>query len=294
MADFGIVTVCTHYTIQPGELGLWCENNGFESLWYGEHSHIPTSRKSPFPMGGELPQFYKEFFDPFIGLTAAAAATTKLKVGTSVCLVPEHNAINLAKTIACVDRISNGRFILGIGAGWNVEEMADHGVELKNRWKITRESVLAMREIWTKEVAEYHGDFVKFDPMWCWPKPIQAGGPPILMGASSKWVPKRVAEYCDGWFPIDASSTGNGASADLASGIAAIKAEAAKLGRPTDKLDFTALTAFDIAPPGGLEARIPELIELGFNRILFMSPVAVPEKQWRVLERYATLIRKFI
>lgn len=294
MADFGIVTVCTHYTIQPGELGQWCENNGFESLWYGEHSHIPTSRKSPFPMGGELPQFYKEFFDPFIGLTAAAAATTKLKVGTSVCLVPEHNAINLAKTIACVDRISNGRFILGIGAGWNVEEMADHGVELKNRWKITRESVLAMREIWTKEVAEYHGDFVKFDPMWCWPKPVQPGGPPILMGASSKWVPQRVAEYCDGWFPIDASSTGNGASADLASGIAAIKAEAAKLGRPIDKLDFTALTAFDIAPSGGLEARIPELIELGFNRILFMSPVAAPEKQWRVLERYATLIRKFI
>ena len=290
MADFGICSVPTHYTIPPAELGRWAEANGFESLWYGEHSHIPTSRRTPFPMGGELPQFYKEFFDPFIALTAAAAVTTRLKVGTSVCLVPEHNSINLAKTVSCVDQVSAGRLLLGIGAGWNAEEMADHGVDLKDRWKVTREGVLAMKEIWTKEVAEYHGKFVNFDPLWCWPKPVRAGGPPVLMGASSKWVPQRVVEYCDGWFPIDVGPT---ATADLANGIAAIRAEAARRGRPISQFDFTVLTAFDMGAGGGLDNRIRELIELGFNRLLLMAPVARPEKQWPVLERYAALIRQF-
>src|SRR5712671_7152854 len=146
MANFGIVTITTDYSLQPAELAPWVEAYGFESLWFGEHSHIPTSRKSPFPMGGELPEYYKQFYDPFIGLTAAAAVTQKLKVGTSVCLVPEHPPITLAKTISCLDRVSNGRFLFGIGAGWNAEEMADHGVELKDRWKVTRERVLAMQE----------------------------------------------------------------------------------------------------------------------------------------------------
>jgi alkanesulfonate monooxygenase SsuD/methylene tetrahydromethanopterin reductase-like flavin-dependent oxidoreductase (luciferase family) len=146
VADFGIVTTSTQYTMQPAELGRWLEAHGFESLWFGEHSHIPTSRKSPYP-GGELPDFAKELFDPFIGLTAAAVATTKLKLGTSVCLVPQHNPINLAKTVASLDRVSNGRFLFGIGAGWNAEEMADHGINFKDRWKVTRERILAMKEI---------------------------------------------------------------------------------------------------------------------------------------------------
>jgi probable F420-dependent oxidoreductase len=291
MADIGLCTVTTHYTIHPAELGKWAEASGFESIWFGEHSHIPTSRKSPFPMGGELPQFYKEFFDPFIGLAAAAAVTTKLKIGTSVCLVPEHNAINLAKTVACLDQVSSGRLLLGIGAGWNAEEMADHGVAIENRWKITREGVLAMKEIWTKEVAEYHGRFVNFDPLWCWPKPVRAGGPPVLMGASSKWVPRRVAEYCDGWFPIDTGSAAS--SAELARGIEAIRQEAGRRGRAGGEFDFTVLTAFDQARDGRLEARIGELLKLGFNRVLLMSPVAQPDRQWPTLERYAALIRKF-
>ncbi len=144
MADFGIVAIPTHYTIAPAELGKWAEAHGFESLWFCEHSHIPSSRKTPFPMSGELPEYYKQFFDPFIGLTAAAAATEKLKVGTSVCLVPEHNTMNLAKMVACLDRVSNGRFLFGIGGGWNAEEMADHGVEFKDRWQVTRERILAL------------------------------------------------------------------------------------------------------------------------------------------------------
>src|SRR6266404_6399793 len=165
MVNFGIVTIPTHYSLQPAELGVWAEAHGFESLWFGEHSHIPTSRKSPFPMGGELPESYKHFFDPFIGLTAAAAVTTKLKVGTSVCLVPEHNTINLAKTVACLDQVSNGRFLFGIGAGWNAEEMADHGTEFKTRFDVMRERVEAMKAIWTRSKPEYHGTFVDFPPM---------------------------------------------------------------------------------------------------------------------------------
>src|SRR5262245_16887512 len=271
MADFGIVTIPTHYTIQPAELARWAEDHGFESLFFGEHTHIPTSRKTPFPLGGELPEYYAQFFDPFIALTAAAAVTQKLKVGTSVCLVPEHHPITLAKTIACLDRVSNGRFLFGIGAGWNAEEMADHGVAFKDRWKVTRERILAMKEIWTNEVAEYHGRFVDFAPLWCWPKPVQAGGPPVLLGAWSKWVPQRVVEYCDGWVPGDVG-------VDLAGGIEAIRAEAARRGKPRERFDFSVLTAEEMASRG-IETRIGELVKLGFNRVLFLIPPASPDKQ---------------
>ncbi|HVC44613.1 MAG TPA: LLM class F420-dependent oxidoreductase [Candidatus Binataceae bacterium] len=287
MADFGISTAATQVSIQPIELGQWCEAHGFESLWLGEHSHIPASRKTPFPLGGELPESYKQFFDPYIGLTAVAAVTSKLKLGTAVCLVPEHNVINLAKMIACLDRVSNGRFLFGIGAGWNVEEMADHGVDFKDRWKVTRESILAMREIWTKDLAEYHGKFVNFDAMWCWPKPMQAGGPPVLMGAWSQWAPKRAAEYCDGWLPVDAGI-------DLAAGIAAMRAAAAERGRAGEHFDLSVMTAEEMNPPGGLEGRIREYLKMGFNRVMFMIPALRPDKQWPILERYAALIRKFV
>ncbi len=287
MAHFGLIAIPTHYTIPPVELARWAEDQGFESVWFGEHSHIPTSRRTPFPLGGELPVYYKEFFDPFVGLSAAAAVTTKLKVGTSVCLVPEHNTMNLAKAVACLDQVSQGRFLFGIGAGWNAEEMADHGVELKDRWKVTRERILAMREIWTKDIAEYRGKFVNFDPLWCWPKPVQAGGPPVLLGAWSKFVPKRVAEYCDGWIPLDVGI-------DLAGAIEAIRSEAARLRRAHVNFDFTAATGFELAPSGGLETRIPQLLKLGFNRIVFLTPVGTPDRQWPVLERYAALMRKFV
>ncbi|HXD90963.1 MAG TPA: LLM class F420-dependent oxidoreductase [Candidatus Binataceae bacterium] len=287
MADFGLISIPTHYSIQPVELARWAEDQGFESLWFGEHSHIPTSRKTPFPLGGDLPVYYKEFFDPFIGLTAAAAVTTKLKVGTSVCLVPEHNTMNLAKMVSCLDQVAKGRFLFGIGAGWNAEEMADHGVEYQDRWKVTRERIRAMREIWTKEVAEYHGKFVNFEPLWCWPKPVQAGGPPVLLGAWSKFVPKRVAEYCDGWIPLDVGI-------DLAGAVDAIHSEAAKLGRTNAKFDFTACTGFELASASAIETRIPQLEKIGFGRVVFLVPVGTPDKQWPILERYATLMRKFV
>ena len=293
MTDFGIVTIPTHYTIQPVELARWLEAHGFESLFFGEHTHIPTSRLSPFPGGGDLPGYYSEFFDPFIGLTAAAAVTQKLKVGTSVCLVPEHHPITLAKAVACLDRVANGRFVFGIGAGWNAEEMADHGVAFKNRWKITRENILAMREIWTKEVAEFHGQFVNFDPMWCWPKPVQTGGPPVLLGASSTWSPRRIVEYCDGWFPVDGLVEG---LEELTQGLKAIRIEADRVGRTMDAFDLTVitwvLTAYAQAAPNALQ-RLRELIALGFTRIVFLIEPATPEVQWPILEKGAELIPHF-
>jgi probable F420-dependent oxidoreductase len=286
MVDFGIVTIPTHYAIQPVDLARWAEANGFESVFFGEHTHIPTSRKTPFPLGGELPQCYKEFYDPFIGLTAAAAVTQKLKVGTSVCLVPEHPPITLAKTIACLDRVSNGRFLFGIGAGWNAEEMADHGVAFQDRWKVTKERVLAMKEIWTKDVAEFHGQFVNFDPLWCWPKPVRAGGPPVLMGAISKWAPKRIAAYCDGWIPLDGPY-------DLAPWIKSIRNEMDKMGRAKDALDLTAITGYELAGITLSEKRVKTLMEQGFNRVTFLLQPDEPAVQWPVLEKCAALIRAF-
>lgn len=292
MVNFGIAYAATQDSIPPAELGAWAEAHGFESLWQGEHSHIPTSRNTPFQAGGEVPEYYKQLFDPFIALTAAAAVTSKLKLGTSVCLVAEHHPINLAKTVATLDRVSKGRLLLGIGAGWNAEEMADHGVEFSNRWRVVRERVMAMKEIWTKEVAEYHGKYVDFDPMWSWPKPLQAGGPPVLMGGWSKSAPRRIADYCNGWLPLDVGFTGGGGCLDLAGAIEAIRTEAAARGRSMDEFDFTVFTGYEVAPGGGLEARIRDLLKLGFNRVVFMA-AAEPREQWAVLDRYAALIRKF-
>ncbi len=286
MVDFGLVTVLTEDSLQPDELARWAEEQGFESMWHGEHSHIPTSRRSPFPLGGELPEWYKHFFDPVVALSAAAAVTDRIKLGSSVMLLPEHHPIHLAKQAACLDVAAQGRLLLGIGAGWNAEEMADHGVAFKDRWKVTRETVLAMREIWTKEAAEYHGEFVDFGPLWCWPKPVQPGGPPIIMGANSKWTPARVAEYCDGWFPLDGPG-------DLATGMAAIRAEAEKIGRDPASIEMSVIAGYEAAAPARGVARIGELIEMGFTRIAFLLEPGTPDLQWPALEGHCKMMQQF-
>jgi probable F420-dependent oxidoreductase len=283
MLNFGLVTVITDSSIKTVDLARWMEEHGFESLWMGEHSHIPTSRRTPFVGGGELPEYYRQFPDPFVELAAAAAVTRKLKIGTSVCLITEHHPISLAKTVANLDRLSQGRFLFGIGSGWNVEEMAHHGVEFKDRWKVTRERVLAMREIWNKEVAEFHGQYENFEPIWCWPKPVQTGGPPILLGVgASKWMPRRALDYCDGWMPVDSMD-------DAAAGVAALRAEAERVGRSMDTFDLGVLVAYG----SGAEDRIRELSALGFKRIVLSLGPGLPEKQWLVLEKFANLVKKF-
>ena len=282
MINFGLITFATHYGIQPVELGRWAEGAGYESLFFAEHTHIPTSRKSPFGGGGPLPDYYKQAYDPFVALAAVATATETLKVGTAICLVTEHNPITLAKTVASLDRVSNGRAILGIGAGWNAEEMFDHGVNFKDRWKVTRERVLAMREIWNNEVAEYHGDFVDFEPTWSWPKPVQTGGPPILLGARSRWVPDRVAEYCDGWFPI-------GTADQLAPLMEQVKAKAAESGR--EELDMS-LCAWGRSDPFLRADEVNRAVEMGFGRIVLHFEPQAADRQRAMLKQYEDYVEQ--
>ena len=198
---FGIAIFPTDYAIAMTELGPAVEERGFESLWVAEHTHIPVSRSSPYPSGGELPKHYWHTLDPFVALTAAAAVTRTLRIATGICLVIEHDTIDMAKEVASLDHLSGGRFIFGIGGGWNREEMANHGTAFETRWQVMRERVEAMKTIWTREEPEYHGDFVDFEPIWLWPKPVQKPHPPILLGGNGPNTLKRVVRFADGWMP---------------------------------------------------------------------------------------------
>jgi probable F420-dependent oxidoreductase len=199
--DLGVCYFPTDYGIDMSELGRALEDRGFKSLYLPEHTHIPLSRRTPFPGGGELPKRYSHTHDPFVALSFAAAVTKKLKLGTGILLVPQHEPIVTAKAIASLDQLSGGRFVFGIGGGWNVDEMENHGATHANRFKIMREHVLAMKALWTEEKAAYHGEFVKFDPVWSWPKPKQKPNPPILLGGETDHTLRRIIEYCDGWLP---------------------------------------------------------------------------------------------
>ena len=199
--NFGVVTFPTDYSIPLPELARAAEEHGFESLWVTEHTHIPASRRSAFSGGAELPQHYWHTLDPFVGLTAAAMVTTRLLIGTAVCLVIEHDPIVLAKSVASLDLISAGRFQFGVGGGWNAEEMEDHRTPFDRRWKVLRERVEAMKAIWTEDEPSYRGEFVNFEPMWSWPKPVQKPHPPVLVGGDGPNALRRVVRYGDGWFP---------------------------------------------------------------------------------------------
>lgn len=274
MVDFGVSMFPTDYAIQPVELAKAVEERGFESLFLPEHTHIPASRRSPWPGGAELPTEYWHTHDPFVALSAAAAVTSTIKLGTGILLVPERDPIVTAKCIASLDMISNGRVIVGIGAGWNAEELEDHGVAFKDRWQVTKESVEAMRAIWTHEEAEYHGRFVDFPPLWSYPKPVQPGGPPILLGAQSKWGYARVVDYCDGWMPIYGRS-------DMRPGLEELRRIAAEQGRSMDEISLSVFGARDS------EKGVAELIALGFQRIVLGLPPADAATVLPLLDRYA-------
>src|SRR5207237_703231 len=199
--DVGAAIFFTDYSMGPAALGRALEERGFGSLWAPEHSHIPLSRRTPFPQGGELPKKYYDVMDPFVTLAAAAAATTRLRVGTGVCLVVQRDPIQTAKLVASLDQVSSGRFLFGIGAGWNAEEMADHGTDFKSRFEVMRERVEAMRAIWTKSKPEYHGQHVQFPPMMTWPKPVQKPHPPVIVGGAYPYGARRAIAYGDGWMP---------------------------------------------------------------------------------------------
>jgi probable F420-dependent oxidoreductase len=275
---YGIVMFSTHYAIRPDELARAVESRGFESLWVPEHTHIPASRRSPWPGGPDLPKEYWHSYDPFVALTTAAAATTRLRLGTGICLVIERDPITLAKEVASLDHLSGGRFLFGIGGGWNAEEMEDHGTAFKTRFRRLREQILAMKEIWTKDEAEYHGEFVRFDKMWSFPKPAQRPHPPILMGGDGPTTFDRVLEYCDGWMPVAGRMGPN-----LVDKIATLQRRAKEAGRGS-----IPVTAFMVKPD---RAVLDPLEGLGVERAIFGVPSESREQVLPLLDAYAKLIR---
>jgi len=271
---FGVTIFPTEYTISVPELARAAEGLGFESLWVPEHTHIPADRRSPWPGGAELPREYSHALDPFLALSAAAAVTSTLKLGPGVCLLIERDPITTAKEVATLDYLSKGRFLFGVGGGWNLEEMANHGTDPARRWPLMRERVLAMKEIWTHDEAEYHGTFVQFDRIWQWPKPVQQPHPPVVVGGNGPHTLRRVIEYGDEWMPIVGR-----AGPDIAARIAELQELAATAHRPP-----IPVTAWGVRPD---PAQIDYWTGLGVGRCIFGLPPAGADEILPRLERYA-------
>jgi probable F420-dependent oxidoreductase len=275
---YGAFYFPTDYGIDVRELAREMEARGFDSLYFPEHTHIPTSRRSPFPGGGDLPKRYAHTHDPFVACTAAAAATEKLILGTGICLVPQHEPISLAKAIASLDYFSGGRFVFGIGGGWNVEEMEHHGVSYKTRFAQMREHILAMKALWTEEEASYQGKFVNIESSWSYPKPVQKPHPPILLGGESDYTLKRVVEYCDGWFPR------GGQGFDAGAAMARLKKFADDAGRDASELT---VIIFRAAVEAGALAGYEKA---GIDSALFEVPDGSRDEILAKLDEYAKLI----
>ena len=277
--DFGGCMFFTDYSMTPGELAVELEQRGFESVWSPEHSHIPTSRRSPYPGGGELPKPYYDALDPFVALTQAAAVTKRLKVGTGVCLVIQRDTIQMAKEVASLDLLSGGRFLFGVGGGWNAEEMENHATVFKTRFKLMRERIEAIKEIWTKSKAEYHGEMVNFDPIFAWPKPVQKPWPPIIVGGSFPKAAERAIKYGDGWMPIP------GPGGDLVDLVQKFRQMAKEAGRDPSSLPVTVFAAPDNADA------LKRFRDAGMVRAVVVLPAAKSDTVLPLLDRWAGLMR---
>jgi probable F420-dependent oxidoreductase len=258
--DYGVAVFATDYAVDPGRFAAIAEERGYESVFFPEHTHIPVSRDSPYPGGGELPETYSHTHDLFVALTAAAAATERVKIGAGICLVIERDPIVTAKEVASVDVISGGRLIFGIGAGWNLEEMGNHGTDPATRFRLMRERVEAMKAIWTQDEAEYHGQLVDFDPIWSWPKPVQKPHPPVMIGGMGKRVVQRVLAYGDGWFP----QPGGLPHEEFMARLEELRLAAEEAGR-----DLPHMTAFGAKPDPDL---IADYAAAGVTRTVFWVP----------------------
>ena len=274
----GVFIFATDYSIRMDELAPALEERGFESLFLPEHTHIPASRQSTWPGGGDLPKEYWHTHDPFVALSFAAGVTKTLKLGTGICLVPQRDPIVTAKSVASLDMLSGGRFIFGMGGGWNVEEMNNHGAEYKTRFKLLRERVLAMKALWTEEEASFHGDMVDFDPAWAYPKPVQKPHPPVILGGEPKYTLSRVVEFCDGWLPRA------GADFDPAEAITRLRDAADEAGRDMSSLTITVFRA----PPEA--AALETYAAAGITRVLLGLPSGDRDTVLGLLDEYARLI----
>jgi probable F420-dependent oxidoreductase len=280
--NFGASMFFTDYSMSPADLARALEARGFESVWAPEHSHIPSSRLSQPASGGTLGKQYYDVMDPFVTLTAAAMATTTLKVATGVCLVIQRDTIQTAKLVASLDQVSGGRFLFGIGGGWNQEEMADHGTVFKTRFKRMREQIEAMRAIWTKDEPEYHGDIVDFPKMRTWPKPVQKPHPPVIVGGAFPHSARRAVRYGDGWVP----NASRPAYADVTDFLPQFREMAVAAGRDPAALPVSIFGA----PEEG--DRLKRYRDQGIARVIVALPSAKTDEILPVLDRWANLIRQ--
>jgi probable F420-dependent oxidoreductase len=279
--DLGVAHFLTDWGMQPADLGRHVEERGFESLFLPEHTHIPVGRDTPYPGGGELPPEYSHTVDPFVALAAAAAVTDRIKLGLGVCLIIERDVIVTAKEVATLDRISEGRVLFGVGAGWNIEEMRNHGTDPSTRFRRMRESVQAMKAIWTEDEPEYHGRIIDFDPIWQWPKPVQRPHPPVLVGGLGERVYDRVVAYGDEWIPNRVRSP-----EALAERIAELQQRAEAAGR-----DPIPVTVFGAKP----EARLLERLRAaGVTRALFYLMPVEPGELERQLDGLAEVRAEWV
>jgi probable F420-dependent oxidoreductase len=274
----GVFFFPTDYAIEVPELAKELEDRGFESMFLCEHTHIPTSRKSPFPAGGELPQHYIRTHDPFVALSFAAAATKKLMLGTGICLITQRDPIVTANTVASLDMLSGGRFIFGAGGGWNLEEMENHGTDPKTRFKLLEERLLAMKAMWTDEEASFHGEYVNIETSWCYPKPVQKPHPPIILGGETVHTLRRIVNFCDGWLPRA------GPAGAPAESMAKLKAVADEAGRDMSTLS---VSVFRPQPDAAL---LDEYAEAGTTRVLLEMPSVGRDDALKKLDEYAALL----
>ena len=274
----GAVMFLTTDSMQPAALGRALEERGFESLWVPEHTHIPSTRKTPYPAGGPLIRPYYDIMDPFLALNTAATVTTKLKIGTGIALLTQRDPIVTAKVVSSIDQLSNGRFLFGVGNGWNQDEIENHGTDFKSRHKLARERIEAMKTIWTEDEPEYHGEFVNFDKMKQWPKPAQKPHPPVLLGGESGHTLQRVVDFCEGWFP-------RGRAGDvILSGLKDLQARAARAGRDMKTIS---VSIFGAKPD---EATLESYAKAGITRAILRLPSDGRDVILPLLDQYAKLI----
>jgi probable F420-dependent oxidoreductase len=274
----GLLGFFTAETAGVPEVARLAEGRGVESLWAPEHTHVPVVYSSPTPTGFALPEYYKQLFDPFLVLTAAAVVTTRLRLGTGIALVANHDPITLAKQIATLDRISGGRFLLGVGAGWNKEEIENHGVEFETRWRRAVEHLEAMKAIWTEDEAGFAGRWVNFDPIWSWPKPVQQPHPPILLGTLQPSA--LVIRHADGWLPLSVAHPGQ-----LPARIADLRSRAEEAGRDPDRLEVTVFSLERTTAD-----TVAEYAEMGAHRVVLRARIRSTEDLSDYLDGYDHLL----
>ena len=276
---FGVFVFPTEYSISPKDLAVSLEARGFESMFVCEHTHNPVRRLTPFPGGEPLPREYSHTLDPFVALATAAAVTDKLRLGTGICLVAQRDPIVTAKEAASLDLVSSGRFELGIGAGWNQDEMENHGTVYETRFKVMTDRVKAIKALWTQEEASYHGQFTQFEPVWSWPKPLQKPNPPVLLGGETRHSLRRVLSFCDGWLP-----RGNMAMADPHKGMEELRTCAEESERDVGSIS---VSVFRALPE---EDYLNKCREAGVTRVLFQVPSKSKDEVMPLLDQYTSLM----